>query len=212
MTTSLSRALAALALTSALAVATSVAAAPPTPAPAAEPAKGTTVGMSDAFKGFGSNGKDPIQIDADSLEVLDKDQNAIFTGNVHVLQKDTVLKTLRLKVFYEGKAAAALGGTTTTKPATSTAASAGAGADQQQIRRLEAEGKVLINQKDQTVVGDKGWFDMRSQTAQITGHVVLTQGTNVGRGERLSIDLKTGQYKLDGGRVQLILDKQQPAQ
>lgn len=212
MTTSLSRALAALALTSALTVATSVSAAPP--APAAEPTKGTTVGMSDAFKGFGSNGKDPIQIDADSLEVLDKDQNAIFTGNVHVLQKDTVLKTLRLKVFYEGKAAAALGGTTTTKPATttSTAASAGAGADQQQIRRLEAEGKVLINQKDQTVVGDKGWFDMRSQTAQITGHVVLTQGTNVGRGERLSIDLKTGQYKLDGGRVQLILDKQQPAQ
>lgn len=167
-----------------------------------------TVGMSEAFKGFGSNGKDPIQIDADSLEVLDKDQNAVFTGNVHVLQKDTVLKTLRLKVFYEGKAAAALGGATA-KPAAGTVKPA-AGADQQQIRRLEAEGKVLINQKDQTVVGDRAWFDMASQTAQVLGHVVLTQGTNVGRGDRLSIDLKTGQYKLDGGRVQLILDSKQP--
>lgn len=154
-------------------------------------------GMSDAFKGFGANGKDPIQIEADSLEVLDKDRNAVFTGNVHVLQKDTVLKTQRLRVFYEGNGASDL---------------AKGGGDAQAIRRFEAEGKILISQKDQTVTGDRGWFDMASQTAQITGNVVLTQGKNVARGERLSIDLKSGQYKLDGtGRVQLILESQKPA-
>ncbi|MER2604481.1 MAG: LptA/OstA family protein [Siculibacillus sp.] len=154
-------------------------------------------GMSDAFKGFGSNGKDPIQIEADSLEVLDKDRNAVFTGNVSVLQKDTVLKTQRLRVYYEGKGAAGLAQTS--------------GGDSQSIRRFEADGRVLINQKDQTVTGEKGWFDMRSQTAQITGKVVLTQGKNVARGDRLSIDLKSGQYKLDGtGRVQLILESQKP--
>lgn len=153
-------------------------------------------GMSEAFKGFGSNGKDPIQIEADSLEVLDKDRNAVFTGNVNVRQKDTVMRTQRLKVFYEGKAAEGL---------------AQAATDQnQQIRRFEAEGKVLITQKDQTVTGDRGWFDMRGQTAQITGSVVLTQGKNVARGDRLQIDLKSGQYKLDNssGRVQLILEPQ----
>lgn len=154
-------------------------------------------GMSDAFKGLGASGKEPIQIDADSLEVLDKDRNAVFTGNVHVLQKDTVLKTQRLRVFYEGGGAADL---------------AKGGGGSQAIRRLEAEGKVLITQKDQTVTGVKGWFDMTSQTAQITGNVVLTQGKNVARGDRLSIDLRTGQYKLDGaGRVQLILESQKPA-
>ncbi|NLH80464.1 MAG: lipopolysaccharide transport periplasmic protein LptA [Phyllobacteriaceae bacterium] len=154
----------------------------------------TSGGMSDAFKGFGSNGKEPIQIEADSLEVLDKDRNAVFTGNVHVLQKDTVLKTQRLRVFYAGNGAADL-------------AQAGGS---QSIRRFEAEGKVLISQKDQTVTGEKGWFDMTTQTAQITGNVVLTQGKNVARGDRLSIDLKSGQYKLDGaGRVQLILESQQ---
>jgi len=155
-------------------------------------------GMSDAFKGFGANGKDPIQIEADSLEVLDKDRNAVFTGNVHVLQKDTVLKTQRLRVFYEGNGASDL--------------AKGDAAGAQAIRRFEAEGKVLISQKDQTVTGDRGWFDMHTQTAQITGGVVLTQGKNVARGERLSIDLKSGQYKLDGtGRVQLILESQKPA-
>ena len=171
---------------------------PVSAAPPAAPA--STGGMSEAFKGFGANGKDPIQIEADSLEVLDKDRNAVFTGNVQVVQKDTVLRTQRLRVFYEGNGAADF-------------AKGGAGADQSQaIRRFEAEGKVLITQKDQTVTGDRGWFDMRSQTAQITGTVILTQGKNVARGERLSIDLKSGQYKLDGtGRVQLILESQKPA-
>ena len=155
-------------------------------------------GTSDVFKGFGSNKSDPIQIDADGLEVLDKDQNAVFSGNVQVRQKETTMRTQRLRVLYEGKAASGLGSTV-----------ASASPDQsQQIRRLEAEGKVLINQKDQTVVGDRGWFDMRSQTARIDGHVVLSQGKNVGRGEWMTVDLKTGQYKL-GGRVQLFLDATQ---
>ncbi len=150
--------------------------------------------MSEAFKGLGSNGKDPIQIEADSLDVMDRDRNAVFTGNVNVRQRDTVLKTQRLKVFYEGKAADGV--------------SQAAATSNQQIRRFEAEGRILINQKDQTVTGDHGWFDMRSQTAQITGQVVLTQGKNVARGDKLSVDLKTGRYKLEntGGRVQLILE------
>ena len=168
----------------------------PAPASAAGEPPTPGGGMSDAFKGFGSNGKDPIQIEADSLEVFDKDRNAVFTGNVAVRQKDTVLKTQRLKVFYEGNAADGI-----------TPAAAGSN---QQIRRFEAEGRVLINQKDQTVTGDRGWFDMRAQTAQVLGSVVLTQGKSVARGDRLSIDLKSGQYKLDNsnGRVQLILEPQ----
>ena len=152
--------------------------------------------MSEAFKGLGSNGKDPIQIEADSLEVLDRDHNAVFTGNVNVRQRDTVLKTQRLKVFYEGNAADGAAQATT--------------GSSQKIRRFEAEGRIMINQKDQTVTGDRGWFDMRSQTAQVTGAVVLTQGKNVARGDKLSVDLATGRYKLEntGGRVQLILEPQ----
>jgi lipopolysaccharide export system protein LptA len=153
---------------------------------------GTSSGMSEAFKGFGSNGKDPIQIEADRLEVQDKDRIAVFSGNVNVRQKDTVLKTQRLKVFYEGKAADGL-------------AQAATGGDQQ-IRRFEAEGRVMIVQKDQTVTGEKGWFDMKSQTAEVLNNVVLTQDKNVARGEKLAVDLKTGQYTLGGSRVIMILE------
>jgi lipopolysaccharide export system protein LptA len=156
------------------------------------PATGGSSGMSEAFKGFGSNGRDPIQIEADQLDVQDKDRTAVFSGNVNVRQKDTVMKTQRLRVFYEGKAADGIAQASTQ--------------GNQQIRRFEAEGRVLIVQKDQTVTGEKGWFDMKSQTAQISGNVVLTQDKSVARGDRLSIDLRTGQYRLDGSRVQLILE------
>jgi lipopolysaccharide export system protein LptA len=149
--------------------------------------------MSDAFKGFGSNTRDPIQIEADSLEVRDKDAFALFSGNVQVRQKDTTLKTARLRVYYEGKA---------------TEGSVAAG---QKIRRFEAEGRIVIAQGEQSVSGESGWFDMRSDQALLSGGVVLTQGKNIARGEKLTIDLKTGQYRLDAagggkGRVQIILE------
>lgn len=149
-------------------------------------------GIGDAFKGFGSNSKDPIQIEADSLEVRDRDNMAIFTGNVVVRQKDTVLRTLLLRVYYEPKQPGAAGSPAPTQS--------------QQIRRYEAEGKVLISQGDQTVSGETGWFDMPTSKAQINTNVVITQGKNVGTGRRIDVDLRTGQYVLSGGRPTLVFE------
>jgi lipopolysaccharide export system protein LptA len=149
-------------------------------------------GLGDAFKGFGSNAKDPIQIEADSLEVRDRDNMAVFTGSVVVRQKDTVMRTQLLRVYYEPKAAGTAG--------------AAAPAQNQQIRRYEAEGKVLISQGDQTVSGETGWFDMPTSKAQINTNVVITQGRNVGTGGRIDVDLKTGQYVLSGKRPTLVFE------
>jgi lipopolysaccharide export system protein LptA len=175
-----------------LTVLLALALAPAALAPADALAQGS---MSEAFKGFGANRKDPIQIEADSLEVRDKESVALFSGNVLVRQSQTVMKAARLKVFYDSKPGQ----------------EGGAGLpSNQQFRRLEAEGRVTISQGDQTVTGEQGWFDMKSEEAMVTGGVVLTQGKNVARGERLAIDMKTGQYRLDAakgsGRVQLTLE------
>lgn len=149
-------------------------------------------GIGDAFKGFGSNSKDPIQIEADSLEVRDRDNMAVFTGNVMVRQKDTVLRTQLLRVYYQPKQSGAAGGPAPTQ--------------NQQIRRYEADGKVLISQGDQTVSGETGWFDMPTSKAQINTNVVITQGKNVGVGRRIDVDLKTGQYVLSGDRPKLVIE------
>lgn len=150
----------------------------------------SAAGLGDAFKGFGSNSKDPIQIEADSLEVRDPANMAVFSGNVVVRQKDTVLRTQLLRVYYEPKQAGA----------------AAAPTQSQQIRRYEAEGKVLISQNDQTVSGETGWFDMPTSKAQINTNVVITQGKNVGTGGRIDVDLKTGQYVLSRGRPTLVFE------
>ena len=56
-----------------------------------------------AFEGM-SNSKEPIQIEADRLEVVDGEGTALFEGNVAVSQGSTLLKTKRLKVYYSREA------------------------------------------------------------------------------------------------------------
>ncbi len=153
-----------------------------------------------AFKGFGNN-KEPIQIDAGNMGVATADQTVTFTDNVVVRQKDTSMVTQQLKVFYDNSPQAqAKAQATEASPTTPNA----------QLRRFEASGGLKITEPDQTVTGDSGWFDIAAQKAEVTGHVVLTQAKNVARGSRLLVNLKTGEYKLEGGgpagRVQLLID------
>jgi lipopolysaccharide export system protein LptA len=77
----------------------------------------------------------------------------------------------------------------------------GAGDQQQQIRRIEATGGVLVTQKEQNAAGDSGIFDMPSNTVTLNGNVVVTHGKDVVRGQRLVVDLGTGVSRIDGGRV-----------
>jgi lipopolysaccharide export system protein LptA len=66
----------------------------------AQPASQGT-GVPNALQGFGTNKDQPIQIEAASLEVRDKDKMAVFIGNVVVTQGDTVMKCKELRVFYD---------------------------------------------------------------------------------------------------------------
>jgi lipopolysaccharide export system protein LptA len=72
------------------------------------------------------------------------------------------------------------------------------------IRRLEAKGNVVVTQKDQVVTGETAVFDTRSNLITMLGGIVLTQGKNVLRGDRLVVDMTTGVSRVesDNGRVQ----------
>jgi lipopolysaccharide export system protein LptA len=146
----------------------------------------TPSGPPNALQGFSQNRDKPVQIDAATLEVRDKDKMATFLGNVHVVQGDTTMRCKSLVVFYDQDAS----------PGATTAAKSGPGGSQQ-IKRLEANGDVVVTQKDQMASGAKGVFDMKSNTVTLRGGVVLTQGPNVARGQRLVTDLATGTSKLE---------------
>ena len=82
--------LAALAATAALVVPGWAAAQAPRPAP--------TGPVQSMIQGGGQD--QPVQIEAASLEVRDKNKMATFAGNVQVVQGDTTMKCQRLVVFY----------------------------------------------------------------------------------------------------------------
>ena len=166
---------------------------PASPPPAAD--SGTSV--PNALQGFQQNRGQPVKIEAARLEVRDKDKIATFTGNVKVVQGDTTMHCKVLVVFYEKKDEAQ--GAQAGAPGAPMQAAAPGPGGSSQINRLEAKGNVVVTQKDQTATGDTGLFDMKSNTVTMTGNVLVSQGPNVLRGERLVVDLTTGVSRVDAG-------------
>lgn len=151
----------------------------------------------NAFQGFSRNRKDPVNIEANFLEVRDKDKVAVFKGNVVVVQGDTTMRCKELEVHYEGSA---LGSDPRQKvPATKSQQKSESA---QRIKRLIAIGGVIVTAKEQRAVGDKGTFDMATNIVVLDGNVVVTQGQNVMNGDKLTVNLTSGTSKLDGVKQQ----------
>jgi lipopolysaccharide export system protein LptA len=175
-------------------------------------AQSAVQGVPNAMQGFSQNRDQPIQIEAASLEMRDKKKEATFSGNVKVVQGDTTMTSKVLVVFYESATAPAAAPAGNTKaaskaaPAPIQAATPGPGGSSQ-IRRLEAKGNVVVTQKDQVVTGESAVFDTKTNLVTMVGGggpVILTQGKNVLRGDRLIVDMTTGVSRVesDSGRVQ----------
>ena len=158
----------------------------------AQPASSAAKGPPNALQGFSQNRDEPVHIESATLEVRDKDKLATFSGDVRVKQGDTGMRCATLLVFYEQDAAPAGG-------KSMPAAQPGPGGEQK-IKRLEARGSVVVTQKEQTATGELGIFDMRSNTVTLTGNVMMTQGKNVLRGDKLIVDLTTGVSRVESGK------------
>jgi lipopolysaccharide export system protein LptA len=167
----------------------------------------------NAMQGFSQNRDQPIQIEAASLEMRDKKKEATFAGNVKVVQGDTTMTSKTLVVFYDSNSS-------TSPPANQKAAKSatpmqsatpGPGGSSS-IRRLEAKGSVVVTQKDQVVTGETAIFDTKENLITMLGGVLLTQGKNVLRGDRLRVDMTTGVSRVEseGGRVQGVFQSSGP--
>lgn len=163
----------------------------------AAPAQNQNTGVPNALQGFSQNRDQPVKIEAAALEVRDKDKTAIFSGNVVVTQGDVIMKCKDLVVFYDQDDPKG-GGKTATKGSMK-AAEPGPGG-RQSIRRLEARGGVVVIQKEQTATGAIGIFEMKTNTVTLEGGVVITQGTNVLRGDRLVVDLATSAARVESAK------------
>lgn len=138
--------------------------------------------LADGLAGFSQQSDDPIEIEADELEVLDADNVAIFRGNVVVVQGTATLRTRELRVHYQSGGDGAIGPTSN-----------------QGLRLLEAMGSVEIRSEDQYASGDRADFDFVAEIITMTGNVVLQQGENLVRGQTLTVDLAARESRLDSG-------------
>ncbi len=69
------------------------------------------------------------------------------------------------------------------------------------IQKIEAFGRVVINNKKQTVTGDYAIYTPKTQVAEVTGNVVIGQGAHKIQGQKAIINMITGQSELISDRI-----------
>lgn len=135
-----------------------------TPAAGQEPAS--------ALKGHDTDA--PVDVAADRIEVQDRVDRAIFSGNVIVRQADLRLDAERITVAYSSA-----GGI--------------------QIERIDASGGVFLRSPSETARGQYAIYDIDRRLITLVGGVTLTRGASHVSGGRLVLDLDSGRAVMDGG-------------
>lgn len=122
--------------------------------------------------------KQPIEISADNLEVLQEEGKAIFTGHVIAKQGGITMRSARMTVFYEQGAEGATG---------------------KGIQRIESQGDVVFVSATETAQGDTAVYNVKTDTIDLLGNVTLTRDQNILKGNSLNYNLATGRSVLNGG-------------
>lgn len=118
----------------------------------------------------------PIDFNAGYIELQDKANRAILSGNVNVKQAEMTLTAARMTVAYTGEI-------TNGSP---------------QVSRLDASGGVTVVRPDQRARSQFAVYDLNRRVITMLGAVTLTQGSNTVSGGRLTINLDTGRAVIDG--------------
>ena len=141
---------------------------------------GALVSSAPAQLSPGGNG--PIDIVADSQDFSNATCVSTFTGSVEALQGNARLRADVIKAFLKPKAPS-----TKPPPAGATPAQQSNCGD---TDRIEADGNVFYQTPDQIAKGDHAVYTADSDLIVMTGDVIVLQGKNVVRGDRLTIHTK----------------------
>jgi lipopolysaccharide export system protein LptA len=122
-----------------------------------------------------TNPKAPIDITADQAQVVKAECKSVWAGDAEALQSESRLRAKSITA-YAAKKGDSCGDT----------------------NRLEADGDVYYVTPEQVVRGDHAVYAASSDTVVVTGNVIVLQGKNIARGDRLTIQVKTGAVQMDG--------------
>ena len=141
------------------------------------------IGASGAAYAQQGDSSAPIDVSADQQETINSKCITIFRGNVEILQDRSRLRAQLVTIYSARKAGAAA----------DNANACGA------AQRMDAEGQVYLASEQQYARGDRAVYTFDNNIAVITGDVVLVKGKDVARGDRLTVNTKTNDAKLESG-------------
>jgi lipopolysaccharide export system protein LptA len=133
------------------------------------------------------NSRAPLDLSASRFEVRDKEGTTLFTGKVLAVQGKLQLAADQARAFY-------------TRAATKVT-----------VRRIDAQGAVTMTSPSETIRAAWGIYDLDTQVITLGGDVTLMRGTDVVKGQRLELNLRTGITTLDGGADTGLEGKSTPA-
>ena len=125
----------------------------------------------------------PVEVSADSLSVDQSTGQAVFDGNVLVVQGDVRMSAARVEIEYSTDDSDSASG----------------------IERLMATGGVTFVTATDAAEAREAVYTIDSSSVVLTGGVLLTQGETAISGDRLIVDLKNGSGRMEG-RVRTVID------
>ena len=135
------------------------------------PALAPVLAQTSALKGLDSGA--PIDVDAARIEIQDTANQAVFSGDVVIRQGKLTLKADTVKVLYTREAG---------NPA---------------MQRLDARGNVKLTTPTERATANTGIYDVDGRIITLTGNVELDRGGSTLQGQRLVLNLVTGQSSFD---------------
>lgn len=124
----------------------------------------------------GHNSNAPVDYSADRIELQDKQDRVVLTGNVDVKQAELRLRAARTVVNFTN-------------------------AGSMQIQRITASGGVVVNRTGEVATGDVGIYDFNQKIITMTGNATIKRANgDTLRGGRLVVDLKSGVSSASGGQ------------
>ena len=121
--------------------------------------------------GFNSN--QPVNYAADRIELQDKQNRVVLSGDVVIDQGDLRLTAGRTTVAYSDNGAL-------------------------RIQRIDATGGVTVTRGNERASGSAGVYDFNRRVIVLTGGVALRRGADTLNGGRLVMDLNSGLSSVDG--------------
>lgn len=140
----------------------------------------------------------PIYINSERTESLERERKVLLVGNVDIrqgtarLRADTV--TIQFAPQQEGTAAAPAQG--------------GVAGSFGQVQTMLAEGNVYYVTPELKAKGDRGIYEIATDTITMTGNVALMRDRDVAEGQRLIMEVGSRRTRLEGGggRTRMVID------